>query len=88
MYSREYTVQYVFLVGVSTYVPVSRRDAEAEDVADLGVDGVVGLGGAGDDGLDAAADEAGDLRAVVGAGWCLRDLSISARFKHAFRAVH
>ena len=54
------------------------RDAEAEDVANLGVDGVVVLsllGGASaiDDGLDAAADESGDLRAV-GAGCGLRDL--------------
>jgi hypothetical protein len=46
-------------------IPVPRRDAEAEDVADLGVDdGVPGLRGAGDDGLDAAADEPGHLRAA------------------------
>ena len=44
---------------------MSRGDAEAEDVADLGVDGVLGVGGAGDDGLDAAADEAGDLRFLI-----------------------
>jgi len=61
---------------------VAGRDAEAEDVANLGVDGVVVLGllalggacSARDDGLDAAADESGDLRAAVGAGCCLRDL--------------
>jgi hypothetical protein len=55
---------------------VPRRDAEAEDVADLGVDGVsAGLRGGGDDGLDAAADEPSDLRAAISVACCLRDLS-------------
>lgn len=63
---------------VGVYVPVSRRDAEAEHVADLGVDGVPGRRGAGDHRLDAAADEPGDLRgaAISAAGCCLRDLSV------------
>jgi hypothetical protein len=58
---------------------VPRRDAEPEDVADLGVDGILALRGAGGDyGLDAAADEPGDLTSAATAGCCcLRNLSDS-----------
>jgi hypothetical protein len=71
---------------------VGGADAEAEDVRDLGVDGVLAMGGAGDDRLDAAADEADNPGATAaaagsGAGCYLRDLSISGPLKHAFRAV-